>query len=235
MLNGRSTDDDPDSDPGSSPPHFRHRFGAAAPRSGVSDLRIRVARTDDAAAIADVYRPYVEETAVTFDETAPDADAMAAKLERTLATYPWFVAERDGEIVGYAYASALRERPAYRWSVELSVYVDRAGHGEGVGSALYRALLETLDRQGYASAYAVLTLPNPGSVGFHEALGFERVGRFPEVGFKHGTWHDVAWYERDLGGRPGDPADPTPFADCRGAAWLAEALSTAASGGEADG
>lgn len=216
-------------------PAFRHRFATAARRSGVSELRPRVATTADAAAVADVYRPYVAETAITFEETPPDADEVAGRIERTLATHPWLVAERDGRVVGYAYAGPLRDRPAYRWSTELSVYVDRGRHGEGVGSALYRGLLATLERQGYASAYAVLTLPNPGSVGFHEAFGFEQVARFPGVGFKHGSWHDVAWYERGLGERRDDPAEPAPFADCRDAPWLEETLSTAASGGEAGG
>lgn len=197
----------------------------------MSELRVRVATTDDAAAVADVYRPYVEETAVTFEEAPPDATGMAGRIERTLPTHPWFVAERDGRVVGYAHASRLRAYEAYRWTVELSVYVDRERHGEGVGSALYRPLLETLRRQGYAAAYAVLTLPNPGSVGFHRSYGFERVATFPAVGYEHGEWNDVAWYERDLDDRPDDPAEPTPFADVRGAAWLASALSSATGDG----
>lgn len=199
----------------------------------MTDLRLRVATPEDAAAVADIYRPYVEETAVTFEETPPDADETAAKIEETLATYPWFVAERDGRVVGYAYAGRLRERPAYRWTTELSVYLDRERRGEGVGAALYRALLATLERQGFASAYGVVTLPNPESVGFHEALGFERVGVLPESGYKLGEWHDVAWYERRLGEQRDDPAAPTPFAECRDAGWLGEVLSSAAIGDEA--
>jgi phosphinothricin acetyltransferase len=193
-------------------------------------IRLRTASLDDATAVAEIYRPYVEETPITFEATPPDADAVAERIRETLETHPWFVAERDGRTIGYAYASRLRDRPAYRWRAELSVYLDRRERGRGVGSALYRALLATLDRQGFRSAYGVVTLPNPESVAFHESFGFERVARFPEVGHKLGEWHDVAWYERPLGERSDDSPDPTPFAECRDAEWLAATLSEAVDG-----
>ncbi|WP_411714686.1 N-acetyltransferase family protein [Natronomonas sp.] len=194
----------------------------------MTDLRLRVATDDDAAAIADIYRPYVEETAITFEETPPDGEAIAGRIADTLETYPWFVAERDGEVVGYAYGGKLRKRAAYRWVVELSVYVDRDRQSEGVGSALYRALIETLDRQGFESAYGVVTLPNPGSVAFHEAFGFDCVAHLPQAGYKHGEWHDVAWFERALSERSETPTEPTPFADCRDAPWLSSVCAAAA-------
>jgi phosphinothricin acetyltransferase len=207
-------------------------------------MNLRVASEADAEAVAAIYRPYVEETAITFEETPPEAEEMRSRIAETLETYPWFVAERESagegagdsaddgeresEVVGYAYAGKLRKRAAYRWVVELSVYVARDCRREGVGRALYRALLSTLARQGFRSAYGVVTLPNPASVAFHEELGFERAALLPEAGYKLGEWHDVAWFERALDGeRPADPADPTPFADCRDAAWLAEALADA--------
>ena len=202
-------------------------------------LRLRVAdpgdgtdadATGDAAAVAAVYRPYVEETAVTFEVDPPDAPAVADRIRETLAAYPWFVATVEGRVVGYAYAGRLRERDAYRWTTELSVYVDRDRRREGAGAALYRALLATLERQGFESAYGVVTLPNPGSVAFHESFGFERVAHLPAAGHKLGAWHDVAWYERPLGDRADAPAEPTPFADCRDAAWLDRTLSAAAGG-----
>lgn len=193
----------------------------------MDELRLRTASIDDAAAIAGIFRPYVEETPITFEETPPDADAVAERVERTLATHPWVVAERDGRVIGYAYASRLRDRPAYRWTAELSAYLDRAERGAGVGSALYRALLATLDRQGFESACGVVTLPNPESVAFHESFDFERVARFPAIGYKLGEWHDVAWYERSLGERREDPDEPTPFAECRTAGWLERILSEA--------
>lgn len=198
----------------------------------MTDYHLRVVTSADAAAIAAIYRPYVEETAITFEETPPDAEEMTRRIEKKRPTYPWFVAERDEEIIGYAYAGPLRDREAYRWTVELSVYVDRTRRGEGAGSTLYRALLRTLERQGFESAYGVVTLPNPESVGFHEALGFQRVALLPASGYKLGKWHDVAWYERSLGERTDDPSSPTPFAECRDASWVEATLSEAASGSE---
>nr|WP_218644854.1 GNAT family N-acetyltransferase [Natronomonas gomsonensis] len=195
----------------------------------VTTVDLRVVTTDDAAAIASIYRPYVEETAVTFEEVPPDAEEIERRIADTVETYPWFVAEVDGSVVGYAYAGDLRKRSAYRWVTELSVYVERSARGAGVGSALYAALLETLSEQGFASAYGVVTLPNPESVGFHEAFGFERAALLPEAGYKHGEWHDVAWFERSLAARSDDPADPTPFSACRDA-QLDDILDAAATG-----
>lgn len=174
-------------------------------------MELRVATVDDASAIAEMYRPYVEETAITFEETPPDADEVAGRIETTRSQYPWFVVERDGAPRGYAYAGKLRKRAAYRWAVELSVYVDRNYHGEGLGYALYDALLSTLTEQGYGSGYGVVTLPNPASVAFHERFGFDRVALLPNVGYKLGEWHDVAWFERELRDHRDEPSEPTPF------------------------
>jgi L-amino acid N-acyltransferase YncA len=196
----------------------------------VTTLDLRVVAVDDADAIASIYRHYVEETAITFEEVPPDAEEIERRIADTVETYPWFVAEADGSVVGYAYAGDLRKRSAYRWVTELSVYVQRSARSVGVGSALYEALLETLSEQGFASAYGVVTLPNPESVGFHEAFGFERAALLPEAGYKHGEWHDVAWFERGLADRSDDPADPTPFSECRDAAWLEAILDAAAAG-----
>lgn len=190
-------------------------------------LDLRIATLDDAPSIAEIYRPYVRETAVTFEEEPPDADEVEARIGSTLETYPWFVAERGGRVEGYAYAGALRERAAYRWTAELSVYVDRERRGGGDGAALYRALLATLERQGFESAYGVVTLPNPESAAFHERFGFERVARLPAAGFKLGEWHDVAWYERPLGERAADPTQPSPFSECDRRPWLEDLLDAA--------
>jgi phosphinothricin acetyltransferase len=173
------------------------------------DVTLRPARPADAAAIRRIYAPYVDETAVSFATTPPAVAELEAKVEETLSQYPWLVAERDG-VVGYAYAGAFRKRDAYQWTAELSVYVARGAQGEGVGRRLYEALLGLLDRQRYASAYGVVTLPNPASVSFHESLGFERVGLFDDVGYKHGTWHDVGWWRRRLSD-PAAPDPPVPF------------------------
>jgi len=188
-------------------------------------VSLRVAERTDAAAIASIYRPYVETTAVTFETEPPAAPSVARDMRARLETYPYFVAESEGDgVVGYAYAGRLREREAYRWTVELSVYLDRDRRRRGIGSALYAALLYTLDRQGFANAYGAVTLPNPESVGFHESLGFDRVGRFPDAGYKLGAWHDVAWYVRPLGDRDGTPAEPVAFERCRREPWLGDCL-----------
>ena len=159
---------------------------------------LRMATPADAPGIRRIYAPYVEETAVSFATSVPSVAALETKLSKTLEQFPWLVCERDHRVVGYAYAGALRERDAYRWSTELSVYVDATAQREGVGRRLYEALLALLTTQGYANAYGVITLPNPASVALHEALGFERVGVFDDVGYKDGDWHDVGWWRLRL-------------------------------------
>jgi phosphinothricin acetyltransferase len=176
---------------------------------------IRVAREADAPAIAAIYAPFVESTAISFEMEPPSAREMSARVSSTLQSYPWLVLEADGAIRGYAYASALRTRAAYRWSVETTVYVRNDQHRGGVGRALYTALLGCLATQGFVAAYGGITLPNPASVRFHEALGFACVGVFPSVGYKLGAWHDVGFYQRLLAPRPEHPEPPRAFAAVR--------------------
>lgn len=152
----------------------------------------------DAAACAEIYAPHVEGGAVSFEERAPDAAEMAARIEQSRAGHAWLVAEREGEVAGYAYATAFQERPAYRWSASVSVYVGASARGRGVGRALYGALFERLRERGFRMACAGITLPNEASVGLHESLGFERVGVNPEIGWKDGAWRDVGWYQLEL-------------------------------------
>jgi L-amino acid N-acyltransferase YncA len=163
----------------------------------------------DAAACAAIYAPHVEGSAVSFEERAPDAAEMAARIERYGARHAWLIAERDGEAVGYAYATAFNERPAYRWSASVSAYVAEDARGQGVGRALYEALFERLRERGFRMACAGITLPNEASVGLHERLGFELVGVNREIGWKHGAWRDVGWYQLELAprgdGRPREP------------------------------
>ena len=166
---------------------------------------IRLARPEDAPALAAVYAPCVTGTAVTFELQPPDAAEMAARLARTLPAYPWLVIERAGEVAGYAYAGAFAQRPCYRWSVATSIYLHRAHWGQGLGRRLYTALLQVLAAQGFRCAYAGITLPHPASEGLHRALGFEPVGTYREAGHKLGRWHDVAWVQRSL--QPGTPRD----------------------------
>ena len=152
----------------------------------------------DAAPCAAIYAPHVERSAVSFDERAPDTAEMAARIEHSQARHAWLVAEREGEVVGYAYATAFRDRPAYRWSATVSVYVAADARGQGVGRALYVALFERLRERGFHMACAGITLPNEASVALHERLGFELVGVNPEIGWKEGAWRDVGWDQREL-------------------------------------
>lgn len=163
----------------------------------------------DAAACAAIYAPHVEGSAVSFEERAPDAAELAARIERYGASHAWLVAERGGEVVGYAYGTAFSERAAYRWSVNVSIYIDADARGEGVGRALYEALFERLRERGFRMAVAGITLPNEASVGLHEALGFERTGINREIGFKEGAWRDVGWFQLELAPTPdGTPEEP---------------------------
>jgi len=177
----------------------------------MATIEIRDASPQDAAACAAIYGPYVEETPISFEQRPPDADEMAARIERYSATHPWLVATDEGEVVGYAYGCPYQERPAYRWAAEASVYVSGERRGEGLGRGLYEALFERLRRQGFQVACAGITLPNVPSVGLHERLGFIRIGLSPRIGWKQGRWHDVSWWQLELLPEgPGVPPEPLP-------------------------
>ena len=169
-------------------------------------MNIRLATPAAAAAIHDIYAPIVRDTTISFEWEPPSVEEIAARIERTLSDgYPWLVAEIDERVAGYAYASRFRTRAAYDWTAEVSVYVARDRHRSGVGRALYGELLRLLERQGFRSAYGVMTLPNAGSEGLHRALGFVEVGRYPRIGWKFGAWHDVAVWRVALGDQDAPP------------------------------
>ena len=158
---------------------------------------IRPATPDDAVAILGIYGPFVENTAVSFETTVPAIQEMQARVSRVLSQYPWLVWD-DGGIKGYAYATPHRERSAYQWSVEVSVYLAPDSLRQGIGRRLYEVLLELLRAQGIANAYAGIVLPNQASVAFHESFGFERIALYSKVGWKQGRWRDVGWWHRRL-------------------------------------
>jgi len=174
---------------------------------------IRLADTDDAAPIAEIYSHFVLNTPISFESTAPDADEMARRIEDVLQRYPWLVCDSDGIVAGYAYASQHRVRFHYQWSVDVTVYVHGSFRRQGIARALYTALLAVIPLQGYVSAYAGITLPNPGSVGIHEAMGFVPVGAYRNVGYKLGAWHDVGWWQATLIEPPSKPTTPICLAD----------------------
>ena len=160
---------------------------------------IRSVDLTDAQAVQAIYAPFVLDSAISFETVVPDVIEIRRRIEAQRERYPWLVLEADRAVVGYAYASAHRTRQAYQWSVDVSVYVDRAVHRRGIGRALYVALFDFLRRQRFVNAYAGITLPNPSSVGLHESLGFEPVGVYRRVGFKFDRWHDVVWLHLRLG------------------------------------
>jgi len=175
---------------------------------------IRLAHAGDVPAILAIYAPLVRDTTISFEYEPPTTAEMEQRLQTIQRDHPWLVCERDGQVAGYAYASAFRSRAAYRWTAEVTVYI-HADHGRrGLAQTLYRALFERLRAQGYRTAVAVITLPNPGSVALHERLGFQPVGIFQNAGFKHGQWLDTGWWQLDLGGDAAPslphPPDHTP-------------------------
>lgn len=173
-------------------------------------MKLRAATPDDAAAIADIYAPFVTGSAVSFETEPPGETAMRARIEAGGGLYPWLVGEdEDGALVGYAYAARFRDRPAYRFTVETSVYLRADAAGRGFGRQLYEPLLTILEGQGFTQAIAAITLPNEASIRLHERLGFERAGTYRQVGWKLGGWHDVGLWQRRLALAGSPPEEPT--------------------------
>jgi L-amino acid N-acyltransferase YncA len=187
---------------------------------------LRLANEDDAEAIRDIYAPFCEATPVSFETQAPSVDEMRRRIAGTLECLPWLVYEKDHWVLGYAYASKHRERAAYRWSLDVSAYVRDGYRRSGVGRALYTSLFELLRMQGFHNAIAGITLPNAGSVGLHESMGFQTVGVYRRIGFKCGHWHDVAWYQLGLREHNGEPDDPLDIEILRDTREWAAAIGT---------
>ncbi len=161
-----------------------------------SDLRIRAACAGDAAACAAVYAPYVTDSCISFEYEPPGAEDFERRIAAALA---WFVAVRDGAVVGYAYASRHRERAAYDWAADVAIYTDAGQHGRGMGRLLYEALFVRLRDLGLRRLCAGVAQPNAASDGLHRALGFHEVGVYRRIGWKAGRWHDVRWWQLDIG------------------------------------
>jgi L-amino acid N-acyltransferase YncA len=174
-------------------------------------VKVRRATAADAAAIASIYAPYVTASIVSFETEAPDTAEMRRRIKSGADLYPWLVAgDGDSPPSGYAYACAFRQRPAYRFTVETSVYVAGDAHRRGLGTLLYRALLPVLEAQGFAQAIAAITLPNEASVRLHEGLGFHQVGTYERVGFKFREWRSVGLWQRELAPLSTRPEEPKP-------------------------
>ncbi len=188
---------------------------------------IRLATEADAEQIAALYAPIVTDTVISFEIEPPDAEETRHRIAAILERYPWLVCERGEEILGYVYAGQHRARAAYQWSVDTTVYIRASCRRTGVGRALYTALLDVLPLQGFYNAYAGITLPNPGSVGLHEALGFEPVGIYRQVGFKFGRWHDTGWWQRSLQPRSAPAVAPASLAEVSASDAFLNCLSSA--------
>jgi L-amino acid N-acyltransferase YncA len=170
---------------------------------------IRAASERDAGACAAIYAPYVEDTAITFETEPPSSAEMAKRIATSSSSHAWLVLEDEGRVVGYAYGSRFHARAAYRWACEVSVYLEMGRRRSGGGRALYQALFARLSERGFRIAIAGMTLPNEASEGLHRAMGFEPVGTYRRIGYKHGAWHDVAWTQRILTDGEGPPPEPS--------------------------
>ncbi len=183
-------------------------------------ITIRTAVLQDAEALLAIYAPYVENTAITFEYDVPTVEEFAGRIGNVLKRYPYLVAEVDGEPAGYAYAGPFKERAAYDWAVETTVYVKEDMKKHGIGRALYEALEKTLAAQGILNLNACIAFPEKedeylatDSVKFHKKMGFSEVGRFHKCGCKFGRWYDIVWMEKHIGTHEENPAEVRSFAE----------------------
>ena len=182
------------------------------------ELNIRTASEKDAAGLLEIYRPYVEHTAITFEYDVPTIEEFAKRITHTLKQYPYLVAEMDGRMIGYAYVSPFKERAAYDWAVETSIYVQKEAKRQGIGRRLYDRLEQLLQQQGILNVNACIAYPQvedeyltKDSVHFHEKLGYEMVGTFHQCGYKFGRWYDMVWMEKMIGKHKKDQPAIVPF------------------------
>jgi L-amino acid N-acyltransferase YncA len=193
-------------------------------------IELRVASTEDGGPVAAIYAPIVRETAISFEEQPPSPGEMARRIGATLPRLPWLVATRNGQVSGYVYASTHKDRPAYRWSVDVTVYIAAEARGSGIGTRLYGALIQILKAQGFHSAFAGIALPNPGSVRLHESVGFRPLGVYEQVGFKLGRWHSVGYWRLGLSDGAAPPAEPILFQQIVGSDAVREILGAPTAG-----
>lgn len=183
-------------------------------------IQIRTASTDDAATLLEIYRPYVEKTAITFEYDVPSLEEFTARIRNTLKKYPYIVAERNREILGYAYAGAFKSRAAYDWAVEMSIYLKDGKKNMGIGRMLYTAIEKLCKAQNITNLNACIGYPETedeyltkNSAQFHEHMGYRMVGEFRQCGYKFGRWYNMVWMEKIIGVHQPDPASVIPFPD----------------------
>ena len=159
---------------------------------------IRLIKLSDAKQVLTIYKPYIENTAISFETEIPNLKTFTKRIETTSNFYPWLVYEENKKILGYAYATSHRQRDAYKWSVDVAIYIKEEAHGKGIGKRLYSKLFDLLMKQGFYNAYAGIALPNEKSIGIHEKIGFSKIAEYHNVGFKLGKWWNVGWWEMEL-------------------------------------
>jgi L-amino acid N-acyltransferase YncA len=191
-------------------PKANHATGTT-PNDGVPRTMIRTARDDDAAAIHAIYAPAVIHGAATFETALPGVDAMRERIQTKLQHYPWLVWEAHGRVLAYAYAGRFRDRAAYDWIAETSIYVDADAQRRGIARKLYGALLDAMRQQGIHQAVGAITLPGEASVAMHEAMGFTQAGVWRRCGYKLGQWWDVGVWQKELQPMREPPAPVIPF------------------------
>jgi phosphinothricin acetyltransferase len=188
---------------------------------------IRLIEPGDAESTLEIYRPYVEETPISFEYDVPALEEWKERIASYSTVYPWLVALKDGEMAGYAYGSKHRARTAYDWSAESTIYVAGKHHGSGLALHLYDTLFQLMKLQGYVNVYAAVTVPNPRSERFHLASGFTEIGYFRRVGFKFGEWHDTRWFQKHLVEHPPEPRTPLSTAELRNSMGFREIMAGA--------
>lgn len=174
-------------------------------------MKLRIATLKDAPTLLEIYTPYVEQTAITFEYEVPTLEEFETRIRNTLSQYPYLVAEEASGILGYAYASPFKTRAAYAWSVETSIYVKSGIHKQGIGTALYQALERLLAQQHVCNLCACIAYPNPPSIAFHEKMGYRLIAHFTKSGFKQNAWYDMVWMEKELCPHTIPPAPFIPF------------------------
>lgn len=172
---------------------------------------IRLATLEDAQSILDIYAKYIQNTVVTFEIEVPTLESFQSRMKNIMSFFPWLVCEIDGKIAGYAYASKHGERAAYRWSADLSVYIDENFQRHHIGTDLYNELIDLLKKQGMCTVYAAISTPNPKSESFHQSYGFQRIGEFKNVGHKMNQWLGVTWYDLQIAEYLSNPQEPIAF------------------------
>jgi L-amino acid N-acyltransferase YncA len=188
---------------------------------------IRLITEKDAGEVLEIYKPYVQDTIISFEYEVPSLEEFTQRIKAYTSEYPWLVCLLNGKIIGYAYASKHRDRTAYQWSVDSAVYLSPAIHRKGIGRILYESLFSILRLQGYFNVYAGISLPNEKSIRFHETMGFEKIGIYKKTGYKHGSWHDTAWFQLQLVEHKLNPSIPGKISELADTSLLQSILKTA--------